>query len=491
LYNLNFEQEYKSNIFGIFDPITMGLTLENLSELEKAVKKEQEEIIRIGQSYPGRYENALFEHQKKFHFYYRVRAHERAHWYTSISSSITISRLFSDGDTFTNLTNAMQDYLLSSHDKIIIPLGKWAQTSDCPEKLSKAVLTYNLDKYINSAIDGILLKEHLFDSNKFHILNAYFPDLESFGDYWNSNVYKIGVKALIEGAGKAAEWLYFLRKDNSYENEAWDDIKNAQSIYNVALKQLIEVIPGLALLDYLQILCVLIDFSLNPYIYTKSWPFLWGEGNAKDLIPSFRFQQLINLLSKNSIQKPFTKDNIASLLTKYVQEELGWQSHKSVSHQLLKLVKSGMMPGVEDTNLWNPLETIEKALTIKTVDPMAYVPPVNSDMINTSGTYPQIELTVGVANGPDTNILLVYILRSLQTGFLNDIVNIGSFRCPLIYNPWMAQLARLKGLCKLGDSCYDRNLNKSINWYELRKCDFYESILTYFFERGIDRIKFL
>ncbi len=487
---LNIEKEYQSNVFGIFDPITMGLTLENLSEVEKSVEKGKEELIRTYKLYPDRYEKALWDHQKKFNFYYRVRAHERAHWYTSISSSITICRLFADGDTFTQLLDALEKYLFSSNDKIYIPIGKWAQSNKCPKNISETVLLYNLNKYINSAIDGMLLNGHLIDQNT-HILNAYFPDLENYGDYWNKSIYKIGVKALIEGAGKAAEWLYFLKKDNSYENYAWNDIKKSPEIYNTALNQLIEILPGLPLLDYLQILCVVIDFSLNPHIHTKSWPFLWGNSEAKNMIPSFRFHQVISLIEKYHIQKPYTKDNIAYILSKYTQEHLGWDSPTVVSKQLLKLVKSGKVTGIEDSDLWNPHEIVTKALDIKTMDPMAYVPPVNSDMINTSGTYPQIDLTSGVDRGPDTNILLVYMLRSIQTSFLDDIVNNGSFRCPLIYNKWMAQIWRIKGFCQLENDCYEKNVRNTINWQKLRNCKFYGSVLSFFFKDKIGCIEFI
>lgn len=79
-------------------------------------------------------------------------------------------------------------------------------------------------------------------------MSFYFPDLKSLGNYWDTLPYKIGLIALIEGAGKAAEWIYDLHRNPSMEEKAWKDIEKSPEIYKLALNRLRSSITGLGLL---------------------------------------------------------------------------------------------------------------------------------------------------------------------------------------------------------------------------------------------------
>jgi hypothetical protein len=484
----NDESSIEYITFGTYNPTSMGVTLENMSQMEKSVTADIENMKLIVQSHPDHYNKLLIEHQKRFSFYYRVRAHEKSHWYTLISSSITIARLMADGDCQFHLNVGIKDFLSKTNSNVLIPLGKWAQRGDCPQSISDRVLTYNVNKYINIAIDGKLLDRHFLNND--HLFSFYFPEMRSLGKYWDTPSYKIGLRALLEGSGKAAEWIYGLRIDRSMEKEAWLDIKKSPEIYQSALNRLMTTIAKSSLLEYLQLLVVLVDICINPWIDQDTWPFIWGHSKGRDVLPGFRFESLLQLLKKYPDIEATSKEVIASKLAEIVAENYGWAPPSEITKQLVMLTGKAKIT-FNNSEPWNPLETIQNVLQVKMSDPFAYVPPVNADAINSSETFPPILLTTGVDRGPETKVLLTYLMRSFQESFMNDIVNVGLLKCPIASNTWIKATWRQKGWCRFGENCPFLAGHASKDWTGSSKCKFYDAVIQGFLCNNSNRIRFL
>ncbi len=515
-------RKIRATTFGIYDPQSLSISFHNMQSLIKAADEDEEHALNwaMQRENAHRLENNRFNsvkefrnqvisgkftpnltdeeweeynrmkerHYQMFDFYYRMRVHEKNHWYTHISSVVPISRFLSGEDHKYALWQQLEEL---NSETIYLPLLRWSHQKDCPEKLSNIVLSYHINSLVNMSFDGDLTGQ-----KDWHILSAFYPELVSSDNFWEKPSYRIGNRALIEGSGKASEWLYSLRKNSSVEKRAWEDIHESPQIYKIALEQLIEVMPGRSLLEYLQIFSVLVEFAINPFPDEQSWPVLSGDGvSADDTLPGLRYQRLLDLLTPTVSFDPYSKQSITNFLIKETNKSYGWASPTEIAIQLLKLLeKSVFIPENEtdDAIFWNPLETIKMALKVKSIDPLAYVAPVNAQLINASKTYQQLEITSPGFFAGNDSAMFTYVFMWYQDALLESLVYSSESYCPCSENEWFAHLVANMGLCE--QSILSNNKEETSVKSEfklLENCNWFKKFMKSRFGDILNRICYL
>ena len=318
------------------------------------------------------------------------------------------------------------------------------------------------------AVDGELLNDHFCNGR--HILGFTFQDLEAHRDFYNSPSYRIGYKALIEGAGMASEWLYDLQKGNITEDKARREMSRYPDIYLLALRQIQQILPGKSLLEHLILLSVLVDISINPFLPRKTWPNIFGANKGKDILPGFRFQRMLGLLH-NQLKIDFTsKKEIAEYLFEVTKSKLGWNEPVLAFKELRRLLSSAKSTLAS----WNPLDTFKEAIDIRIQHPVAYIAPVDSAVLNRSNTNPQIILVAPGYIAQEKEALFTYLELLLPEILLRNLVYDNKPICPACKNSWLKENVRLGN--HVGNiCCYNANPPDNINepihkWKQLGKC---------------------
>ncbi len=293
-----------SQLLGSFDYTYMGVTLQNLRDMETEVHRFTEELRQKNRDTEAgtpdaqaAFDRSQFE--SGMQVYWRIRAHEKVHYYQQISTSVGLAKTFSVGDSSKFIFDALKE--IPEKQPVGLPLYLWAMALGLADD-ENMVFVIKMLRYrllCDLALDGRVLQEH-FDPSGKHYFKLLHPELDD--RFWETEGFRLGFQAIAEGSAKASEWLYFLQHSPDRENEAIDDIYGSPEIYVRALEYLRKAIPGKSLRGYLQALAVLADLALHPRLTDDTWPFIYlpdKEYPLEYFLPGARFVRLVEALRQN------------------------------------------------------------------------------------------------------------------------------------------------------------------------------------------------
>jgi len=267
-----------SETLGTFDYVDMSVSLYQLEEADEIFYRRINAIqsaFEKGELTEDAAENRVRQLRREpmMEAYLRVRTHEKANYYQHISTSAGVARPFAAGEGIVFLRDVLLE--LPKNIRIGLPLGLWVgQPEIGPDSdLATMLKLFSMRLLADFAINGELFAEHFTKRGK-HVLQLVHPELPA--KFWETDDYKLGFRAIVEGGAKAAEWLYFVRDDPSVADRALSDIYGCPEEYHLAFDYLYKHLPGRhSVLAYLQTLSVVCDFALHPPLTRATWPLIW------------------------------------------------------------------------------------------------------------------------------------------------------------------------------------------------------------------------
>lgn len=411
-----------------------------------AILKEQEAIRRD----PASTAADLARFYKKHELHYRVRAHEKAHYWQSISTTYCIARTFQMGDCHRLLRDALQESA-GQLDGIGVPLGPWiAGGTNIPERLQEAAQLFGLSRHFFGVADGIFPDAVNGKSVLQHLLK------DSKGTGFGATVTHadpLGARALLEGAAKASEWIYWLAKGQATDREALADLAASLPIYKSAFIEFRKRLPAAPLLQALQAFVVTCDYALTlPLPAGRLWDFMAGQ-RPEDVLPGVRFRMLLDLWTASPPLSPASgKVQICEQLADLARRSLGWSGPAENCQAVFDQVEkspSRRMEGLPEHPIWNPVHDILLALELRTKVPCALIAPVDAEYVNAMRLLPpELAWSNGALTTTDQQAVLTIGLRELNERLVWNLYDHG-FLCPLRSSPVLGELFGCDGNCAL------------------------------------------
>jgi hypothetical protein len=370
---------------GGYDVATRTLSLDGLHEAEALVAADLQEIA---ERYPdGTPAEVGREHRRKHDLYYRVRAHERAHYYQGTSAAAEVALVYAKNDLTRYLFTALE--AVPPGQGIWIPLLRWAggAAAGCPPDLASVIRMVRAADVVYAALDGdpdVLGRGQVQDDR----IRRYFPGAAL--PLSSDSGFRLGRRYLAEGSAKAAEWIYVLREQPSDVVRAELSLATSPEVYRRALSHVRELIPRIPLLGQLQALVLAADLALHPVIPADLWPDVYGAdpAQAAGLAPGPRFASLAGLLPVIPAAAFADKAALAAELTTRAEEHLGWPSADQATRAAIAAIDTvladqshaKLLEVLDGTS--HPIRKMRASLELRLRDRFAFVPPVNAQLIN-------------------------------------------------------------------------------------------------------------
>lgn len=494
LQDQNLGRTLNMTTFGTFSGDYMGVSISNLEALEEEIFTKIEALQeQASDPSPGAFENAReqltrLQAEPRYRLYWRVRSHEKAHFYQHVSMTATLSRVFSAGDTSLHLLQALREF--PPDLPIRLPLGLWAAEAQLGDEdgLAFVLRLFQARLLIDLAIDGFTYKEHFIQPGK-HLLQNFYPDLEP--GFWDTPEFALGVRALLEGSAKASEWLYLLRAGSANERDALDDIYGSPDEYFAAFDYLVSHIPGKSTFEYLQALAVLVDFAMHSKAPWSAWPFVWlnPDGQpAGDVLPCFRFARLVDLLASAESECDFTrKESLFAYLADRVTRDFGWPSPEECTARLVALMEESVQNLASDIaaypeGLVHPVARMKNALDARMKDQSAFIAPINAPLLTEHDAVPSG--FIGSHRYPPSASDNVLMMFNWYTYTMVTMVILEAYpHCPLLRNSMFEQAYRSGEGCRqlLQGACTIEHAREAGPWNHLCDCDLFGRFMEQFF----------
>jgi len=374
-----------SGRLGGYDVGTRTLSLDGLHEAEALVAADSQQIA---QRYPGVVPDKVCrEHRRKHDEYYRVRAHERAHYYQGTSAAAEVALLYAKNDLTRYLFTALES--VPPEQGIWIPLLRWAGGAPpgCPPELASVIHRVRAADVVYAALDGdpdVLGRSQVTDDR----IRRYFPGAAL--PLSSDSGFRLGRRYLAEGSAKAAEWIYVLREQPSDIVRAELNLAASPEVYRRALGHVRELTPRIPLLGQLQALVLAADLALHPVIPAGLWPDVYGAdpAQAADLAPGPRFASLAGLLPAIPAAAFADKAALAAELTARAEDDLGWPPADQATRAAIAALDTvlaaqshaKLLEVLDGTS--HPIRKMRASLELRLRDRFAFVPPVNAPLIN-------------------------------------------------------------------------------------------------------------
>jgi hypothetical protein len=478
--------------FGTFDSTYMGLSLENLGQLEAEVNDRIQQLLESGEVeeeqgvvYLRRHpEFRRMQHDPRFRLYWRVRVHEKAHFYQHVSTATSLARMFAAGDSINFMREALQT--IPQDGPVSLPLNAWAArlglSDDHP--LVFVIRHFQARLLADLALDGDVYKEQFVEPNK-HVLQLFHPDLKP--GFWEGTEYTLGFRSLVEGAAKATEWIYCIRDDPSCERAALEDIYGSPDEYVRTFDFLRARVPGKSAHDYLQALVVLSDFALHPFLSAESWPNIWmpiNDSSINDLFPGARFVRLVELLAGAGEEHSFSdKAAIFEYLAGRAAEEFNWPRPEACTARLLAFVDEAIakqpIPVLEfPRDLTHPLIRVRDALRARAKDEMAFIAPINTPLLREHGAFPSGFLGSRY-NPPSPSDISVMMYNWYQHVMTLRMTLEKYPSCPLLDNTRFTEAYRTTGECQqlIRGECTVERARALNGWAHLKACGLFKDMM--------------
>ncbi|HUZ53481.1 MAG TPA: hypothetical protein VMU94_13265 [Streptosporangiaceae bacterium] len=370
---------------GGYDIGTRTQSLDGLHEAEALVAADSEEIAeRYPDVVPAEVRREL---RRKHDLYYRVRAHEHAHYYQGTSTAAEVALVFAKNDLTRFLFTALE--AAPPGQGIWLPLLRWAMGAapGCPPDLASVIFRVRAADVLYAALDGdpdVLGRGQVQDNR----ISRYFPGaaLPLSSDIG----FRLGRRYLAEGSAKAAEWIYVLRAEPSDVVRAELDLATSPEVYRRAISHVRELIPRIPLLGQLQALVLAADLALHPVIPAGLWPDVYGAdpAQAAELAPGPRFASLAGLLPAIPAAAFADKAALAAELTTRAEEDLGWPPADQATRAAIAAIDTVLAAQYHATLLEalegnsHPIRKMRASLELRLQDRFAFVPPVSAPPIN-------------------------------------------------------------------------------------------------------------
>ena len=356
-------------LLGVLDLRTLGLAIE--PTLEEPVRKSMERFDR--EAVEGRLTqqqvNAAL--QQEHDLYYRVRAHERHHWFQTLSCSSLLARLFAIGDEAQHAFDVLK--AAGPASEIELPLIEWAKDPGCPQ----AVAAY-VGRYVEWWLFG-----HVWYGRRppylAEAIDARFATLFPGGDrWWTSPEFQLGCGTLVEGSATAAELLYQLRTGRYDGDWVEQEIRSRPPDYRLAYEEISRRLAQTPVVTRLQVLAVCADWALHPLLGARGWPWMdrmLNERPVQELLPGFRFMRALRHVERELGSVNADKDAIVALFS-----SADWQMDEA-TRLVSELVAEARAQSTV-MELHPMVSTIDDALQVRLQKPWALVPPVDAIAIN-------------------------------------------------------------------------------------------------------------
>jgi hypothetical protein len=367
---------------GGYDIASRTQSLVGLREVEDQVRADLE---RITEQYPdGAPEGVRKDHQRTYDLYYRVRTHEKAHFYQGLSTATELARTFAENDLTRFLFMTLE--AVPPGQDLWLPLLRWAHGAapGCPPELTSVISRFRTADIVYAALDG---DADAADRDPGRV-RAFFPAASR--PLAADPGFRLGRRYLAEGAAKAAEWIYVLRSEPEALLRAESDLASSPEVYRRAILHVRQLIPEVPLPGQLQAVVLCADFALNPEVPVELWPDIYAAeaADAARLAPGPRFVLVSRLLPEIPAACFAAKENLAAELTSRVSDMLGWLGPDQATRAAMAAI-DGVLASSQHARLLallpgsdHPIRRLRMALEARLEDTWAFVPPVNASLIN-------------------------------------------------------------------------------------------------------------
>jgi hypothetical protein len=370
---------------GGYDISNQTQSLAGLHELEERVAAAMEELA--GRYPDGVPAGVVQQFRSEHDLYYRVRAHERAHYYQGISAATELALTFARNDLTSWLFQTLAE--VPDGQGIWIPLLRWARggAPGCPAAVRDMVNRLRIAEVVYAALDGDPAALGL-DPTLDDLIRSYFPG--GAAPLGSDPGFRLGRRYLAEGAAKAAEWIYFLRDDPSDVTRAELDLASSGEVYRRAIRHVRQLIPAVPLAGQLQATVLAADLALHPVIPDGLWPDIYAADpeEATGLAPGPRFVAVTALLPGVPAAAFEDKETLGAELEDRAVTQLGWPSAEAATRAVLAALHGvmerpyhsellGILDGTD-----HPIRKMVTAGELRLADQFAFVPPLNAQPIN-------------------------------------------------------------------------------------------------------------
>ena len=303
---------------GAYDINSRTQSLVGLQEAERLVAIDAEQLAS---QYPeGVPEPVAREHRRKHDQYYRVRAHEKAHYYQGASTAAEVARTYAENDLVRFLFTVLGS--IPAEQDVWLPLLRWGMgaASGCPPRLVSIISRFRTAEIAYAALDGDA-DAAAGDPDR---VRWFFPAARQ--PLTSDPGFQLGRRYLAEGAAKAAEWIYVLRAEPESAIRAELDLASSHEVYRRAISYVRRLIPHVPLPGQLQAVVLAADLALHPDIPAQLWPDVYAAeaADAARMAPGPRFVLVAGLLPSIPAAAFSDKAALAAELTARTKEVLGW-----------------------------------------------------------------------------------------------------------------------------------------------------------------------
>jgi hypothetical protein len=367
---------------GAYDINSRTQSLAGLQEAERLVAIDVEQLTsQFPEGVPAPVAREL---RRKHDLYYRVRAHERAHYYQGASTAAEVARTYAENDLVRFLFTVLES--IPAEQDVWLPLLRWGLggTSGCPPRLVSIISRFRTAEIVYAALDGDAdAAEGESDRIRWFFPAARQPLASDPG-------FQLGRRYLAEGAAKAAEWIYVLCAEPQSAIRAELDIAGSPEVYRRAISYVQRLIPHVPLPGQLQAVVLAADLALHPEIPAQLWPDVYAAeaADAALLAPGPRFALVAGLLPSIPAAAFSDKAALAVELTARTKEVLGWPDPDQATRAaiaaldtVLAAPRNAKLLAMLEGNS-HPVRKMRMTLEVRLEDQYAFVPPVNASLIN-------------------------------------------------------------------------------------------------------------
>jgi hypothetical protein len=373
---------------GGYDVNSRTQSLAGLQEAERLAAADAEQLAS---QFPEGVPEALAEdYREKHDLYFRVRAHEKAHYYQGASTAAEVARTYAENDLVRFLFTVLES--IPAEQDVWLPLLRWGlgAAPGCPPGLTSAVSRFRTAEIVYAALDGDADAAE-GDPDR---IRRFFPAARQ--PLMSDPGFQLGRRYLAEGAAKAAEWIYVLRAKPESVIRAELDLASCPEVYRRAINYVRRLIPHIPLPGQLQAVVLAADLALHPDIPAQLWPDVYAAepADAASLTPGPRFALVTGLLPSMPAAAFAEKATLAAELTTRTKEVLGWPDPDQATRAAIAALddvlasprNAELLAWLEGNN--HPVRKMRMTLATRLEDQYAFVPPVNANLINPRGLAP-------------------------------------------------------------------------------------------------------
>src|ERR1700694_5094156 len=379
-------------LHGVFEPTTMAIAITRSIRQEKSAYAAtyRAAMARVDAGQISEEEATAHLHkQKELEHYFRLRAHERAHYYQHLSTSSGIAQAMLYNDRLIHVVEALRR--IDQRIQIRIPLGEWVEA---PAAVAWAVDYWRETGRLNRILLG---DDGSASERRDEDLSAFRALFGSLRKHEVGPAFTFGYRTLAEGAAIATEWLYSLCQDPSRSSFAHADIMSSPPEYHLAYRYVADACPGLDVRSYLQTVCVLADMALHAPVDVAAWPLHGFRGPRPFhadpvLAPGVRFVRLIAAMAKRPVVDWQDKFAVGEFFMSQMRE-LDWPTPEEITRNVIDLVDESLaLPRtqklVDLIGDQHMMLRMHRALETPQHYPLAFIAPIDHKPINAANIAP-------------------------------------------------------------------------------------------------------